>query len=116
MFGLLERDGRVYTKVVENVSAERLMTQIRANTRKGSVYDTDAFKGYQSLKQYGTHHTVNHANRFVERRTKSHINGIEGFWSCGKHILDNYRGVSKYHFPLWLRFALITVAYRILCQ
>ena len=103
VFGLLERDGRVYTKVVENVSAETLMTHIRANARKGSVYYTDAFKGYQSLKRYGKHHTVNHTKRFVDRRTKNHINGIEGFWSFGKHILYNYRGVSKYYFPMYLK-------------
>jgi transposase len=103
VFGLLERDGRVYTKVVENVSAETLLTHIRAKTRKGSVYYTDAFKGYQSLKRYGKHHTVNHTKSLVDRRTKNHINGIEGFWSFGKHILYNYRGVSKYHFPMYLK-------------
>lgn len=45
VFGLLERDGRVYTKVVEYVSAETLMTHIKQYTRKGSVYFTDAFWG-----------------------------------------------------------------------
>ncbi len=38
VFGLLERDGRVYTKIVETVSAETLMSHIQAHTRKGSVY------------------------------------------------------------------------------
>ncbi len=33
----------------------------------------------------------------------NHINGIEGFWSYAKHILYNYRGVSKYHFPMYLK-------------
>jgi transposase len=42
VFGLLERDGRVYTKVVESVSAGALMTHIENHTRKGSVYYTDA--------------------------------------------------------------------------
>ena len=79
------------------------MTHIRANTRKGSVYYTDAFKGDQSLKRSGKHHTVNHTKRFVDRRTKNHINGIEGFWSFGKHILYTYRGVSKDHFPMYLK-------------
>ena len=37
VFGLLEREGRVYTKVVESVSAEELMRHIKAHTRKGSV-------------------------------------------------------------------------------
>jgi transposase len=103
VFGLLERDGRVYTKVVESVSAEELMQHIQAKTRKGSVYFTDAFRGYQSLKRYGKHHTVNHSKSLVDRRTKNHINGIEGFWSYAKHILYHYRGVSKYHFPMYLK-------------
>jgi len=103
VFGLLERDGRVYTRVVENVSADTLMAHIRAKTRKGSVYYTDAFRGYQSLRRYGKHHTVNHSKSMVDKRTKNHINGIEGFWSFAKHILYNYRGVSKYHFPMYLK-------------
>ena len=103
VFGLLERDGRVYTKVVEHVTAEELMHHIRSHTRKGSVYYTDAFCGYRSLKRYGKHHTVSHSKSMVDRRTKNHINGIEGFWSYAKHILYNYRGVSKYHFPMYLK-------------
>ncbi len=103
VFGLLERKGRVYTKVVEHVSAAELMEHIRAKTRKGSVYYTDSFRGYQSLKRYGKHHQVNHSKAYVDKRTKNHINGIEGFWSYAKHILYNYRGVSKYHFPMYLK-------------
>ena len=61
VFGLLEREGRVYTQVAERVTAEELMRHIQAKTRKGSVYYTDAFRGYQSLKRYGKHHTVNHS-------------------------------------------------------
>src|SRR6201985_2201131 len=103
VFGLLERHGRVYAKVVEQVSAEELMEPIRQRTRKGSVYYTDAFRGYRSLRRYGKHHTVNHQKSLVDKKTKNHINGIEGFWSYAKHILYNYRGVSKYHFPMYLK-------------
>jgi transposase len=103
VFGLLERDGKVYTKVVQSVTAEELMRHIKGHTRKGSVYYTDAFRGYQSLQRYGKHHTVNHSKSHVDKRTKNHINGIEGFWSYAKHILYNYRGVSKYHFPMYLK-------------
>ena len=103
VFGLLERDGRVYTKVVEHVSAEELMGHIRSHTRKGSVYYTDSFSGYRSLRRFGKHHRVSHSRSLVDRRTRNHINGIEGFWSYAKHILYNYRGVSKYHFPMYLK-------------
>ncbi len=50
VFGLLERDGRAYTKIVESVSAEGLMQYIQVKTCKGSVYFTDAFRRYQSLR------------------------------------------------------------------
>ncbi|MEK7703152.1 MAG: IS1595 family transposase [Nitrospirota bacterium] len=103
VFCLLERDGQVYTRVVEQVSKEELMTIIEKKTRKGSVYYTDTFRSYNSLKRLGKHHTVNHSKSMVDKRTKNHINGIEGFWSFAKHILYNYRGVSKYHFPMYLK-------------
>ena len=103
VFGLLERDGRVYTRVVEGVSADELMTVIKKKTRKGSVYFSDKFRSYNSLKRWGKHHTVDHSKNMVDKRTKNHINGIEGFWSFAKHILYNYRGVSKYHFPMYLK-------------
>ena len=42
---------------------------------------------------------VNHSKGFVNKKTKNHINGIEGFWSYAKHILYNYgaeRGFFHY--------------------
>ena len=101
-FGLLERNGRVYTKVVEQVTADELMAHIKAHTRKGSVYYTDTFRSYNSLKRLGKHHRLNHSKAFAYHG-KNHINGIEGSWSYAKHILYNYRGVSKYHFPMYLK-------------
>ena len=103
VFGLLERDGRVYTKVVERVTADELMAHIRKHTRKGSVYYTDTFRSYNSLKRWGKHHRLNHSKAFAYQHGRNHINGIEGFWSYAKHILYNYRGVSKYHFPMYLK-------------
>jgi transposase len=101
VLGLLERNGQVYTRVVESLTAEELMEYITQKTRKGSVYYTDTFRSYRSLKRWGKHHTVSHAKKFP--KTKNHINGIEGFWSYAKHMLYNYRGVSKYHFPMYLK-------------
>jgi len=105
VFGLLERQGRVYTKVVDGISAPVLMDIIRRKTRKGSVYYSDSFTSYRSLKRYGKHLTIQHTKQFARRGTKyhSHINGIEGFWSFAKHGLYSYRGVSKSNFPLYLK-------------
>jgi transposase len=105
VFGLLERNGRVYTKVVYTVSAEELLGIIRKKTRKGSVYFTDSFKSYNSLKRFGKHYRIRHSTEFARKnkKYKSHINGIEGFWSYAKHGLYQYRGVSKTNFPLYLK-------------
>ena len=102
VLGMLERDGKVYTKVVEMLTAPHLMEVIRSKTRKGSVYHTDTFTSYNSLKQFGKHLKVNHSKTLVDKR-HNHINGIEGFWSYAKHKLYNYRGVSKSNFPLYLK-------------
>ena len=77
VFGLLERNGRVYTRVVDSVSAGELMEHITKYTKKGSVYFSDTFRSYRSLKRFGKHHTVSHGKKFPN--TKYHINGIEGF-------------------------------------
>jgi transposase len=102
VFGLLERDGGVCAKVVERVAADELMAHIKKHARGGSVYYADTFRSYNSLKRWGKHHRLNHGKAFAYRG-KNHINGIEGFWSFAKHILRNYRGVSKYHFPMYLK-------------
>ena len=57
--GILERNGKVYTAIVPDVSAETLTTEIRNKTEKGSVYYTDCFKSYKSLKRYGKHRRIN---------------------------------------------------------
>ena len=76
VFWLLEREHRVYTKVVESVSAEELIRHIQAKTRKGSVFFPEMFRGYQSLKRYGKHHTINYSKAFVSpRQPRNHING-----------------------------------------
>ena len=103
VFGLLERDGKVYTKVVESVTAEELMRHIRARACKGSVYYSNAFRGYQSLRCYGAHCTAGHGRALGGRHTQNPINGIEDFWSYAKHILRNYRGVSRRNFPMYLK-------------
>jgi transposase len=102
VLGLLECQGKVYTRVVTTLSAPALMDVIRNKTGKGSVFYTDAFKSYNSLKQYGKHRKINHPKALVARN-HNHINGIEGFWSYAKHKLYNYHGVSRANFGLYLK-------------
>ena len=101
VFGILERDGKVYTNVVPDVSAETLMSEIKTKTEKGSVFYTDCFKSYKSLKQYGKHKKINKQYAFAVGR--NHINGLEGFWSYAKERFHKYHGINRENYPLYLK-------------
>lgn len=101
VLGMLERKGKIFTTIVDNVKAKILMDEIKKYAKKGSVFYTDQFKSYKSLKFHGKHLTINHDKRFV--KGKRHINGLEGFWSFAKERLLKYHGVSTRHFPLYLK-------------
>ena len=74
---MLERQGKIYTAIVDNLSAETLMNEIRQYAEKGSVFYTDKFRSYNSLKFYGKHIVINHGKEFG--KGKRYINGLEGF-------------------------------------
>ena len=102
VFGILERKGKIYTKIVENVSAETLMNEIQNKTSKGSVFYTDGWKSYASLEQYGKHNIINHdEDEFV--KGINHINGIESFWSFAKERFHKYHGIDKINYPFYLK-------------
>ena len=102
VFGILERKGKIYTKIVENVSAETLMTEIKNKTQKGSVFYTDGWKSYASLEQYGKHNVIDHDKELVDKN-HNHINGIEGFWSFAKERFHKYHGIDKQNYPLYVK-------------
>ena len=102
VFGILERKGKIYTKIVENVSAEILMNEIQNKTLKGSVFYTDGWKSYASLEQYGKHNIIDHDKELVDKN-HNHINGIEGFWSFAKERFHKYHGIDKENYPLYVK-------------
>ena len=102
VFGILERKGKIYLKIVENVSKEKLMKAIEKKTKKGSVFYTDGFKSYNSLSQFGKHNIIKHSkDEFAKGH--NHINGIEGFWSYAKERFHKYHGIQKKNYPLYLK-------------
>ena len=102
VFGILERKGRIYTKIVENVSKETLMNEIQNKTLKGSVFYTDGWKSYASLEQYGKHNVIDHDKELVDKN-HNHINGIEGFWSFAKERFHKYHGIEKKNYPFYVK-------------
>ena len=101
VFGILERDGKVYTAIVDNVSAETLFEHIKKTTRKGSVFYTDDFKSYKDLKQYGKHNRVKHSKTFGKGH--HHITEIEGFWSFAKERFHKYHGINKKNYLAYIK-------------
>lgn len=102
VFGILERKGKIRAVIVENVSAETLMNEIKNKTKKGSVFYTDGFRSYNDLKQYGKHNVIRHDNDEFAKE-KNHINGIEGFWSFAKERFHKYHGINKANYLFYLK-------------
>ena len=112
VFGLLKRNGKVYTQIVKNVSRAELMPIIKGKVLEGSTVNSDGWKSYDSLILNGyKHHRVYHSkNEFA--RGKSHINGIENFWGVSKVRLAKFRGIHKSHFFLHLKECEFRFNYR----
>lgn len=101
VFGLYKRNGHVLTFPVPNRNHATLLPLIEAHTAPGSLYYTDDYHAYASLRVRGAHVVV--SKKEGRPRGRDHINGIEGFWSYAKHWLYQYRGVPQHHFPLYLK-------------
>jgi transposase-like protein len=103
VFGILKRDGKVYVTVVEKCSKAQLMPVIQGKILEGSTIHTDGWKAYDGLILNGyDHYRVYHSkNEFS--RGKSHINGIESFWSYAKRRLSKFNGIASHKFNLHLK-------------
>jgi transposase-like protein len=95
VMGILERGGKVRTKVVENTRKKALQSEIREHVLAGSALFTDALKSYDGLDEF-QHEVVDHAVEYV--RGEVHTNGLENFWSLLKRgINGTYVSVEPFH-------------------
>ncbi len=103
VFGLLKRNGSVYVNIVQNCSREQLLPIIQGKVLEGSTIYSDGWKAYDGLLLNGyDHYRVFHSeNEFA--RGKSHVNGIEAFWSFAKRRLSKFNGLSEASFILHLK-------------
>ncbi|MBU1978420.1 MAG: IS1595 family transposase [Gammaproteobacteria bacterium] len=104
VFGLLKRQGKVYTEIVPDCSKATLQGIIRGHVEPATVIHSDGWRGYDGLVDIGfnKHFRVNHgANEFANG--ERHINGIESFWSYAKRRLAKFNGVPKHTFYLHLK-------------
>ena len=103
VIGLLKREGKVFTKIVKKCTKAELMPIIKGKILEESTVYTDGWKSYDSLVLNGyKHYRVYHSkNEFA--RGKSHVNGIESFWSFAKRMMAKFNGVPKRKFILHLK-------------
>ena len=103
VFGILKREGRVFTKIVSDTKTSTLMPIIREKVMPDSIVFTDTYRSYNALDiSEFTHHRINHSIEFCNG-FKNHINGIENFWNQAKRVLRKYNGIPKEHFDLFLK-------------
>jgi transposase-like protein len=95
VMGILERGGKVVTKVVPNRKKKALQAEVREHVLAGSALFTDALKSYDGLDEF-QHEVVDHAVEYV--RGEVHTNGLENFWSLLKRGLSGtYVSVEPFH-------------------
>jgi len=97
IFGIVERKGRVITRVVADVKENTLMPIIAERILPKSVVYTDSFVTYDNVRRLGKqykHERINHAAG-IYVMGHVHTQTIEGFWSLLKRGIGGvYHSVS----------------------
>jgi len=104
VFGIFERDGKVYTEIVNNCTKPTLQAIIRGKIDPKTIIVTDKWRGYDGLVDvgYDAHYRINHSKAFSNGHGV-HINGIENFWSFTKRRLHKFSNGVKPNFPYHLK-------------
>jgi len=102
VFGMLERNGDVMTRIVPNVRRVTLHPIIEEKIETGSTISSDELHSYKTINTKGyIHGTVEHGIGNYARGIH-HVNSLEGFWSrvknsiIGTHIHVSRKHMSKY--------------------
>lgn len=97
VFGIFERNGRVYTEIIPNCRKKTLQKVILGKVDIHSIMYTDGWRGYTGLVSvgYDKHYRVNHGENEFAKNKSVHINGIESFWSFTKRRLAKFNGVKR---------------------
>jgi transposase-like protein len=96
VMGLLERGGKVRTKVINSRKKKELQAEVKKHVEVGAALYTDALMSYRGLGSDYAHQVVDHAIEYVNGRI--HTNGLENFWSLLKHgINGTYVSIEPFH-------------------
>ena len=94
---ILEREGRLIAKKVEDVTSKTLTREIVRHVKETASIYTDEWLGYKTVKKIYEHNIVNHGSwEYV--RGNIHTNTLEWFWGILKRgIIGIYHFTSKKH-------------------
>lgn len=96
--GLLERGGRLKTRVMATSERDMLQGIVHLNVKPGSKVITDAHKGYTGLRDTFEHVSIKHTEGKYITKGAIHTNSIEGYWSLfQRSIIGIYHHVSPKH-------------------
>ena len=79
------------------------MPIIQGRILEGSTIYTDGWKAYDGLILNGYEHYRVYQSKNEFARGKSHVNGIESFWSFAKRRLAKFNGLTDDTFFLHLK-------------
>lgn len=103
VFGILERGGHVFAKIITRADARTLIPIVRMVVEDKATIYTDKWGGFKALKLDGyEHHSVNHSEEYVDQQG-NHANGIESFWAFAKRRIKKFNGIARTTLPLHLQ-------------
>jgi transposase-like protein len=97
VLGMLERGGKVVTKVVRDRRRGSLLKHIVTHVEPKTTVHTDEHHAYEGLSRPRyEHQVIDHTAAYVDGNV--HTNGIENFWSLLKRgIRGTYVSVEPFH-------------------
>lgn len=113
VFGMIQREGRAFGRVIPNVRMKTLQPLINNHASKDSMILTDELRSYSRVAMNGyKHETVKHGvGEYV--RGNVHTNSIEGFWSQMKRsISGTHHAVSPKYLQLYVDEFVYRYSYR----
>jgi len=102
VMGMLERGGKVMTKIVPDIRRRTLLPLILKNIARGSTISTDEMRSYAILSHFGYEHGVVRHTKKEYVSGKHHVNSLEGLWAIlkrsirGTHVHVSAKHLAKY--------------------
>lgn len=102
---LIERGGRVRSKVIDERGMGEVRKAVRMNLAPGTILHTDGAQGYKGLMPQGFHEAVDHSRMFARdsNNGRVHTNTAEGYFSLFKRgLVGTYQHIDERHLPRYL--------------